>query len=208
MATPAWNLSGQYYETCSCDFACPCLPGAMAVAPTKGWCTFAMAFQVEAGKYGDTPLDGLGFIVLGYTPEAMIKGNWSLGVITDERANAQQREALTAIARGSAGGPMGALSDLVGKFLGTESAPIRFERNGGKWSVTSIGKVEMAAEAAMGLDPNIKQPLTVSNAGHPAANDIQLAHAAKSHVRALGLLWDDFTGKNNGQFAPFSWKNN
>ncbi len=27
MATPTWQVSGQYYETCSCDFVCPCLPG-------------------------------------------------------------------------------------------------------------------------------------------------------------------------------------
>jgi len=25
-------------------------------------------------------------------------------------------------------------------------------------------------------------------------------------VRALGLVWDDVSGKNNGQYAPFSWK--
>jgi len=25
-------------------------------------------------------------------------------------------------------------------------------------------------------------------------------------VHALGLAWDDESGKNNGQYAPFSWK--
>jgi hypothetical protein len=33
-----------------------------------------------------------------------------------------------------------------------------------------------------------------------------LAHALKSHVDALGLKWDDTSGKNNGQYAPFSWQ--
>jgi hypothetical protein len=77
----------------------------------------------------------LGFIVLGFTPEAMGKGNWSVGLIADERANIEQREAITAIASGAAGGPMAALSGLIGKFLGVESAPIRFDRSGAKWSV-------------------------------------------------------------------------
>ena len=86
MATPSWQVSGQYYETCSCDFVCPCVPGQMAVRPSKGTCTFAMAFQVDRGSYGTVPLDGLGFIVLGLTPEAMGKGNWSVGVIADDRA--------------------------------------------------------------------------------------------------------------------------
>ena len=50
MATPSWQISGQYYETCSCDFVCPCIPAQLAVKPTNGSCTFAMAFQIERGK--------------------------------------------------------------------------------------------------------------------------------------------------------------
>src|SRR6267378_5354743 len=137
MATPSWQVSGQYYETCSCDFVCPCLPGQMAVRPSKGSCTFAMAFQIERGKFGSLSLDGLGFIVLGFTPEAMGKGNWSVGLVTDDRASVEQREAMTAIASGAAGGPMAALSGLIGKFLGVESAPIAFDRQGARWSVTA-----------------------------------------------------------------------
>ena len=118
MATPSWQANGQYYETCSCDFVCPCIPGQMAVDPTKGSCTFAMAFRIERGNFGAVSLDGLGFIILGLTPEAMGKGNWSVGVIADARASAEQRDAITSIASGSAGGPMAALSPLVGEFLG------------------------------------------------------------------------------------------
>ena len=40
---------------------------------------FAMAFAVDSGNYGTVSLNGLGFIVLGFTPEAMAKGNWSVG---------------------------------------------------------------------------------------------------------------------------------
>src|SRR2546430_2618343 len=136
MAAPSWTASGQYYETCSCDYVCPCILSQMAVTPSKGSCTFAMAFQIERGTFGTVSLDGLGFIVLGLTPEAMGKGNWSVGVVVDERATAEQRDAITAIASGSAGGPMAGVAGLVGKFLGVESAPISFERNDASWSVT------------------------------------------------------------------------
>ncbi len=206
MATPAWKVSGQYYETCNCDFICPCLPGQMAVSPSKGTCNFAMAFQVERGSYGAVGLDGLGFIVLGFTPEAMGKGNWSVGLITDERASVEQREAITAIASGAAGGPVAALSGLIGKFLGVEPAPIRFDRSGAKWSVKASSLVDMAAEGAMGINPAATEPLHFENTGHPAADRFALAHASKSHVNALGLAWDDVSGKNNGQYAPFSWQ--
>jgi hypothetical protein len=206
METPSWQVTGQYYETCSCDFVCPCILGQMTVRPSKGSCTFAMAFQVDRGSYGTLSLDGLGFIVLGWTPEAMGKGNWSVGVIADERASAEQRDALTAIASGAAGGPMAALSGLVGKFLGVESAPIRFERHGVAWSVRASSLVAMAAEGAPGINPNTTEPLHLDNTGHPAADRVALAHASNSHVDALGLAWDDATGRNSGQYAPFSWR--
>lgn len=206
MATPSWKVSGQYYETCSCDFVCPCILGQMAVSPSKGSCTFAMAFQIERGTYGAASLDGLGFIVLGLTPEAMGKGNWSVGVIADERASAEQRDAITAIAGGSAGGPMSAVSGLVGKFLGVQSAPIRFDRNGVKWAVKASNLVDMAAEGAMGINPGVAEPLHLDNTGHPANDRLAVCHASKSHVKALGLAWDDASGKNNGHYAPFSWR--
>jgi hypothetical protein len=206
MATPAWQVSGQYYETCSCDFVCPCVPGQMAVKPTKGSCAFAMAFQIERGKHGSVSLDGLAFIVLGLTPEEMGKGNWSVGVIVDERASAEQRDAITGIASGQHGGPMAALGALVGKFLGVEAAPIRFERAGAGWTVNAGKFLDMAATPAMGINPNATEPLFLDNTGHPAANRFALAHASRSKVAALGLTWTDASGKNNGQFAPFSWR--
>jgi hypothetical protein len=206
MATPKWQVSGEYYETCSCDFVCPCLPGGLMVRPSKGSCTFAMAFAVDRGAYGTVSLDGLGFIVLGRTPEEMGKGNWSVGLIADERASAEQRDAITAIASGAAGGPMAALAGLIGTFLGVQSAPIHFDRSGAKWSITASDLVDMAAEGAKGINPDSTEPLHLDNTGHPAADRFALAHASRSRVRALGLAWEDVSGKNNGQYAPFSWR--
>jgi len=206
MSTPTWNIRGQYYETCSCDFVCPCLPGQMMVRPSQGSCTFAMAFQIEGGSYGSVTLDGLSFIVLGFTPEEMGKGNWSVGLIADQRASQEQRDAITAIVTGAAGGPMSAFSGLIGKFLGVESAPIAVDRKGLNWSVKASTLVSMAAEGTKGIDPAATEPLYLDNTGHPAADRFALARASESHVNALGLKWNDTNGKNNGQYAPFSWR--
>jgi hypothetical protein len=165
-----------------------------------------MAFAVDRGAYGTVSLDGLGFILLGFTPEEMGKGNWSVGLIADEKASAEQRDAITAIVSGAAGGPVAALSGLVGKFLGVESAPIHFDRSGPKWSVRAAGFVEMAAEGVKGLNPNSAEPIHLDNTGHPAADRFALARAARSRVQALGLAWQDESGRNNGQYAPFSWR--
>jgi hypothetical protein len=204
MATPAWNIAGQYFETCSCEFICPCITGRMAARPTNGSCTFAMTMQIERGSFGDVALDGLCFIVVGYAPAEMGKGNWSVGLVIDERATAEQREAITAIASGTAGGPMAPVSGLIGKFLGVESAPIRFDRCGLKFTVKAGNLVEMGAEGQKGLDPNSDEPMFLENTGHPAS--ARLALASKSHVHALGMNWDDESRKNNGHFAPFNWR--
>jgi hypothetical protein len=165
-----------------------------------------MAFKIDQGSFGSVPLDGLGFIVLGLTPEEMAKGNWSVGIVADERATAEQRDALAAIGSGAAGGPIAALAGFVGKFLGVESAPIQFDRSGLKWSVKAAQLVDMAAEGVRGLNPDSPEPLHLDNTGHPAADRFALARATRSRVRALGLAWEDASGRNNGQYAPFSWR--
>jgi len=205
MATPSWTAAGQYYETCNCDFVCPCVVTQLTAKPTKGSCTFAMSFKIDHGTFGDLALDGLGFIIVGFTPAEMGKGNWSAGVIVDERANQPQRDAIVTIASGAAGGPMAALAGMITNFVGVESAPIRFERDGVKWSVNAAAFVSMSATPAMGIDPNATAPLQLANTGHPAASTFTLAHAVQSQVNAFGLSWTDTSGRHNGQYAPFSW---
>jgi hypothetical protein len=205
VASPAWKVAGQYYETCSCDFVCPCILTQLTAKPTKGSCTFAMSFKIESGQFGEVSLDGLGFIVVGFTPEEMGKGNWTAGVIVDDRASTVQRDAIVAVASGGAGGPMAALSGMIANFAGVESAAIRFERDGVKWSVDAPPFLSMSAEPAMGLDPSTTEPLQLGNTGHPANSRFSLAHASKSRVTAFGLSWSDATGRNNGQYAPFAW---
>lgn len=205
MNTPAWSVAGQYFETCSCDFLCPCILTQMAAKPTKGSCTFAMAFNIEKGWYGATKLDGLAFVVVGFTPAEMGKGNWSAGVVVDDRANAEQRDAIVAVATGQAGGPMAALSGLIATFAGVESSPISFEQDGAKWSVRASTFVTMSASPAMGVDPRTTSPLQLANTGHPANTTVWLSRAIRSAVGVFGLTWNDSSGRNSGQYARFSW---
>lgn len=207
MASPRWNVKGQYFETCSCDIVCPCIVTQMAAKPTKGSCTFAMSFRIDKGTYGSVRLDGLGFILVGFTPEEMGKGNWTAGVIVDDRAAAEQRAAIVAIASGAAGGPMSALTGMIITFAGVESAPIHFGRDGAKLSVNASTFVSMSASPAMGIDRNTSAPLQLANTGHPANTTFSLARAVHSRVSAFGLAWNDSSGRNNAQFAPFAWAN-
>lgn len=204
MAT-TWQISGEYCETCSCDYLCPCAPSSLTAAMTKGHCDFVFGFRIDRGRYGDTTLDGLGFAVVGHAPgKSMADGNISVGVLVDERATPQQQEAITAIASGQAGGPMAALGPLVSTFLGVETGKVDFKMDGLKRSFSVGGKLDMAIEGVAGADG--KTPLHLDNTVHPANSRLALAKASHSRMSALGLDWNLTSGATNGHFAPFSWR--
>ena len=201
----SWQISGEYLETCSCDYVCPCILTNMSAKPTKGDCTFAMVFEIEKGHSGDVKLDGLSFAVLGNAPDVMGKGNWSVGLIIDDRATREQQQAITTIASGQGGGPPAILTGVVGKFLGVETRPIRIQRNGMHRAVTIPNVLDQSLDGVASMaDPS--QPLYVDNTAHPANPRLALAHAKESHMHGFGLNWDDTSGANNGHFAPFNWK--
>jgi hypothetical protein len=198
-----WRIKGEYFETCSCDFLCPCAT-SLEAEPTKGSCTFAFVQRIDEGKYGDVSLNGLLFAVVGTTPEAMMKGNWSVGVVTDERAKPEQKDAILKIAGGKDGGPMAAIAPLISKFLGVESKPIKFQMSGMSRSATVGDLIDQAVAGVPG--GNESEPMYLENVAHPVATRLALAKATRSHVHAFGLNWDDDSGKNNGHFAPFEWR--
>ena len=198
----AWQISGRYAETCNCDYVCPC-PTSGLTKTTHGYCVFAMGFQVERGSYEDVNLDGRSFVVVAHTPGAMGEGNWKVGLLLDDKSNAQQQEALSAIVSGQAGGPMANLAPMIGEFAGVETAPIRIEGNGKSWSVSAGTFVDEALEGTAGLGG---EQMYLDGTGHPANTRLALANAKKSHIHAFGIDWDQEDGKNNGHFAPFDWR--
>jgi len=204
MANPQWQVSGEYFEACSCDSVCPCPTSGLAARPTQGACDAGLVFNVERGRYGSTQLDGLSFAVLLHTPGPMIQGNWTVGLVVDERASKDQRDALTAIASGQGGGPMAALAPLIANFGGVEAKPIRIESSGMRRSVSIAGMLDIAVEGIPGAKDS--EPIYLDNVGHPAASRLALAKATRSHMHAFGINWDDTSGRNNGHFAPFAWK--
>jgi len=200
-----WQIAGDYFETCSCDYVCPCVPTNLAGKPTKEWCNFAMVFHIEKGHSDAVQLDGLTFAVIGHSPEIMGKGNWSVGLIIDERASAEQKGAITTIASGQAGGPPAILSGVVGKLLGVESRPIQYQKDGLRRAVSIPKLLEQSCEGVPSV-ANSSEPLYIENTMHPANSRLALAKATASHLHAFGLNWDDTSGNNNGHFAPFNWR--
>jgi hypothetical protein len=201
----SWQIAGDYFETCSCDYLCPCIPANLAAKPTKGTCDFAMVFHIDTGNSDGVKLDGLAFAVIGHAPEIMGKGNWSVGLIVDDKASAAQKEAIATIASGQSGGPPAILTSVVGKLLGVESRPIQFRKDGMRRSVSIPQMLEQGCEGVASV-ANPAEPLYIDNTMHPASSRLALAKATASHLHAFGLNWDDTSGNNNGHFAPFNWR--
>jgi hypothetical protein len=95
-AKPAWKLSGELEEACSCRAACPCWFKSL---PSRMTCDGAQVVFITKGRYGKTSLDGLAVGEFVQSPEhkSMFEsfGNWNFEyVYIDERANEEQRQAL------------------------------------------------------------------------------------------------------------------
>jgi hypothetical protein len=205
MANPAWTASGEYFESCTCDYLCPCLSSNLAAQPTKGDCVLAFAFRVDRGRFGDVSLGGLCFALAGVAPGRMGDENWKVRLIVDERAGAVQEKAITAIASGEAGGPLALLAPLISSFLGTEKKAIRFEKDGLRRSVSIPGILDQAVEGVPSpIVPG--EPLVIDNSIHPVNKRVALGRATKSVMSVFGLRMSETSGSDNGHIAPFSWQ--
>ena len=202
-----WQLTGNYFENCNCEIACPCLLSAgpiLTAKPTYGDCKVGMAFHIDRGGYGNLALDGLNAIVMVYTPGVMADGNWSVALYLDARADDRQRQALQAIFTGAAGGPIAALAPLISKVLGIKAVPITYSSIDKKRSVEISGVLHMAVHATPSFLPD--KEIWATNA-HPFAPD-GLAMAVGdqgSTWEDYGMRWDN-SGKN-GHYAAIKWSN-
>jgi hypothetical protein len=199
----SWRIQGQFVEACNCAFTCLCPATNRTIRPTQGDCIVTHVYAIERGSYGDITLDHLRFAWIARTPGPMADGNWSRGVVVDARAQPDQHEALAAIASGEAGGPIARLTPLVSHFLGVETRPIHFERDGMRTVITIPELLDEAVEGVPGVNP--AEPIYFDNIGHSVNSRIALAKASRFHVNAFGLQFDS-EGGTSSFFAPFDWQ--
>jgi hypothetical protein len=199
-----WRIEGQYMETCNCNYVCPCGTSNLAAQPTEGDCKAAIAMRIDKGEKDGVKLDGLSFIIALYSPKAMAEGNFTVGLVVDDRATDQQLEAISAIATGAAGGPMAAVGPLVGRIAGVEKRPITFQQDGMKFAVKAGDLIDQACEGVAGV-ARPDEPLYLDNTFHPVNPRLALAKATRSIFNVFGMKWSDTSGTRNGHFAPFAW---
>lgn len=101
-----WSMSGSYLEACNCVAICPCrrIGGRAGGRSTYGICVGALSWAIAEGRAGDVQLGGYSVVVVSRYDDDEPGSPWDFVLYLDERADERQRDALTAIFLGRAGG--------------------------------------------------------------------------------------------------------
>jgi hypothetical protein len=204
MATRLWEISGQYMESCNCDYLCPCIYTNPQGAATHDHCTALLVFRIDKGQAGATGLDGCKFALIIRSGRVMADGGWVFGGVVDAAGDAQ-RAALARIVAGEAGGTPQAIRDnLVSDFRGVQFKPIEFASDGLKRSVSIPDVLSFEIEGVASRNRS-GEPFYIDNTAHPANRRLALARSKAMHISGFGLDLHLVSQGNNGHFAPFSW---
>lgn len=153
--TTKWHITGDYVLACNCDYGCPCNFNAR---PTMGFCQGAVGFQVSDGVYGDVRLDAQKAFVVAKWPGAIHEGNGVAAMFIDEAASPAQRDALTKILTGAAGGaPWAIFATTFSHVLGPTLTKISMKVAGKETEVAVDGKIRISFQP-------IRNPVTKAEA--------------------------------------------
>ena len=202
MSNENWRIDGEYFESCNCELLCPCLLSHAQARPTEGHCDVVLGIHIKRGNYGKVDISGLNAVQALMTPGAMSKGNGTLAVYVDSRANEAQRGALEAIFTGAAGGPPSLFGPMISTRLPTKTAPIEFKSDGKTWRLSIPGITDVTVEGVTGA---ANQNVWLDNVGHPFSRRLAAAKATSSHYKDHSLAFDN-SGRN-GHFSAINWSN-
>jgi hypothetical protein len=196
----SWNLSGSYFETCSCDLMCPCNM-SFDHGATYDYCRVTLVFSIKAGEIEGTDVSGLKVAAIVDSPKVMTEGNWKIGMFVDERATDEQLDKLTAVFGGQKGGPMGALAPLVGEMLGVERAAIEVEEDGLRHSVRIGDAIDFEIQDIVPFGIETGQPVRLVGMFHPVSSEFNAAEAKRSRINAFGIQYEGRTGISTSEFS-------
>ncbi len=187
MAEEKWRLEGEWLKNCSCAYGCPCDFNAR---PTQGWCKGLVAMHIDKGHFGGVKLDGLSFAATVHFPGALHEGNGAIQPIIDERASAEQRNALLEIMSGkhSDDGTMFHIFSLiVTKVHDPLFAAIRWEFD----EEARRARMEIAGVLETSVEP-IRNPVTGAEhriqVNMPEGFEHRSAEIASADIRSTGAI--------------------
>ena len=196
----SWRIAGSYFETCSCDVVCPCVP-SMSFGATNDYCRLTLVFHVKDGEVEGVDVSGLTVAAVTETPKVMTDGNWRIGVFIDAAATDEQAEKPGGVFSGALGGPMEALGPLIGENLGVQRVPIEVREDGLTHSVKIGDAVDFEIEDIVGFGVESGKPAQLVGIFHPAGPDLTVAHATRSQIDAFGISYEGKAAFSRSEFA-------
>jgi hypothetical protein len=196
----AWNLKGNYVETCSCELMCPCNL-SLDHGATYDHCRVTLVFDIREGEIEGTDVAGLKVAAIAETPKVMTEGNWKLGVFVDETASEEQTGKLVQVFGGQLGGPMAGLAPLIGEMLGVERARIEVREDGLRHSVRVGDTIDFEIEDIVPFGIETGEPVRFDGMFHFAGSDLTMAEAKRSRIDAFGISYEGKTGLSKSGFA-------
>jgi hypothetical protein len=197
-----WSIEGELILNCNCTVFCPCVISLGTHPPTEGYCQAWAGIRIDRGEADGVDLSGLNVAMLLDIPGKMERGNWTLALWIDERADDEQFARLETIFRGSAKGTTGLFRLLVGTYLGAERAPVEFTTDGETRSLKVAkyinGSVTPIAGARSG------EEVTVVNTQYWMGPEVVVAQADLGRVRAFGRVWN-FEGRS-AEICTIRWE--
>jgi len=187
----SFSVEGDYFEVCNCDVSCNCIWLSPA---TNDNCDLLFAWHVTKGSKDGVDLSGLNALMAVRTPKRMTDGGWKVALYLDNRASAEQSEALGAVFSGSAGGHLASLLPLIGEVAGIAPARISFEKSNGSLRAEVAGVVSMSGAQIVGMDG--QGPAIIANAPlGVVAQPVRQARAGD--VSYHGRWTAEFSGTNS-----------
>jgi hypothetical protein len=183
-------VEGDYFEVCNCDVSCNCIWLGPA---TNDNCDVMLAWHVTSGSKDGTDLSGLNAVMAVHSPKQMTDGGWRVALYLDDRASAEQTEALGAVFSGGAGGFLATLGPLIGEVAGVQPASITFEKSDGSLHAEVAGALSMSSDLIVGRDG---QAGVITNAPLGAVPQ-PLRQARAKDVSYHGHWSADFSGTNS-----------
>jgi hypothetical protein len=196
----SWNLSGSYFETCSCDVICPCT-ASLSLGATYDHCRVVLVFAIKSGEVEGTDVGGVTVAAVAETPKVMSDGNWRLGVVIDADASDEQAEKLGGVFSGALGGPMEALGPLVGENLGVERQQIEVREDGLTHSVRIGDEVDFEIEDVVPFGVESGEPARITGIFHPIGSELTVSRATRSSINAFGIQYEGKSGFSSSEFA-------
>jgi hypothetical protein len=129
-----WTVAGSYYEVCNCEAVCPCRrsAGQKGGRPAYQTCDFALSWWIQRGGAGNVDLADLKVVMAGRW-ETIEGDPWRVILYVDERATAEQKEVLTAVFLGRAGGqPQKGFGGNIVEVRAVKSARIELDHTRAK----------------------------------------------------------------------------